>query len=191
MSDQIKVYVVTGTSASGKSGVSKFIHRSYSSSHILNVGDLLAAFLEMKDVGKSRRHIIGEAFLDHFKVIDIFSLVKNEANKLARLNKIERVIVDGVRFPETMQQIRDHFSSVVHIHVVAKSDKLSARRLERIGWHAPVISANYENVFDKYVKRLASDADLIVSTSHGQLFRISDKGKPAEGNFTKDELKSL
>ena len=173
-----KIFIVTGTSASGKSGVAKFIFRNYPKVFIINVGDILADIVKFRTQDKSQRFRIGEKFLENHKIEEIFAYIRGEINHAEKLG-YKRVVIDGPRFLRTITQIKEEYSNVLHLHVVARADRVKMRRMLRGSDMTGLQEECLANPFDLNSQQLAPHADMIVSTTKGRAAHIS--GKPQVG----------
>lgn len=100
--------IVTGASGRGKSEFSERLAH-YLGYRRVNVGDILRKKLSERSVFVEKRNQIGPLFFQYFSKEDYYATLKGITKP--------KIILDGVRLAEGVEQLRADWSDLIHIHL--------------------------------------------------------------------------
>ena len=132
----MKLIVLSGHPGAGKTTAALYIAKK-KQFQILNVGDVLYRYLELKGINTPNRAEIGDLFLQTYGSDAIYQAILDNIGS-------EPTIIDGVRFHKTWNEIKKMHQQCYLLFVESTSDNRNERLRNRL------INENFENTRRKY-----------------------------------------
>ncbi len=173
-----RIILLSGTPASGKTTVAKYLEREHGAS-LIDVGNVLYDHIKSKELLCNTRGSIGPNFLNHYSIDDIFNVLSSF------VLENDTTVFDAIRFIRTFKQFAQ-WNKHITLWCVETDNQIRKRRrvtdLSQRGWNNIEIQKEWARycLYDDYME-LRRHADVIFNNNgtyndlYSQVHDLSEK----------------